>query len=83
MIYVLIHTLHMQYIYHDHTLIGPTYDFTELVKNTTCSHEMCMYTDYWMGFQSEYDFSVCSKALADYSKDFVVSVVLGKDLVPR
>lgn len=24
-----------------------------------------------------------SKALADYSKDFVVSVVLGKDLVPR
>lgn len=27
--------------------------------------------------------SICSKALADYSKDFVVSVVLGKDLVPR
>uniref|UniRef100_A0A671LSC4 Diacylglycerol lipase, beta n=1 Tax=Sinocyclocheilus anshuiensis TaxID=1608454 RepID=A0A671LSC4_9TELE len=27
--------------------------------------------------------SVLSKALADYSKQFVVSVVLGKDLVPR
>lgn len=30
-----------------------------------------------------FSFSLCSKALADYSKDFVVSVILGKDLVPR
>lgn len=48
----------------------------------------------WKGFQIlflnclefvlELYFSlIYSKALADYSKDFVVSVVLGKDLVPR
>lgn len=36
------------------------------------------------GFALELFFSlIYSKALADYSKDFVVSVVLGKDLVPR
>lgn len=36
---------------------------------------------YW--FLLELYFSIYSQALADYSKDFVVSVVLGKDLVPR
>lgn len=35
------------------------------------------------GFSCNMFSVVCSKALADYSKDFVVSVVLGKDLVPR
>lgn len=32
---------------------------------------------------NSYLMSVVSKALADYSKQFIISVVLGKDLVPR